>query len=157
MKLKALVKFNDEKALVLNKKIEFEYQKHRNLLIGMDKTKTFVDCLYYEEPRGGFKAFGGREFDITLDNGETINCNGQWWHGGFSEAEEILKMKLTSVTVKDIHSLRECYVFRGCFGVKNKILDLVADYSGKVYGYHEYERELQTKRRPATERERSRT
>lgn len=76
-KVIAVVKINNGEALVLKDKIEFKYQKHDNLIIGIDESETFLDLYYYERPTPGFRAFGGHEFDIQLENGEVINCNGQ--------------------------------------------------------------------------------
>lgn len=119
-KILALVKFNDGQAIVIKKGLHFKYQRHGDLLIGMDETETFVDCP-----------------------------------GAPRSAERILNEQLISVTAEGSETLKECYVFKRCFIVKSKLDEMLNAYTGKVYGYHEYERELQTKRRPMIERERS--
>lgn len=138
----ALVKFNSGVALALKEKVNFKYNRHGNLLIGIDDTGTFVNCLRYEEPWGRFKAFAGREFDIPLENGEVIHCNGQWWAGGSKTAEEILKDTLVHATYEDIDSLKRCYVYTGCHAVKGKLEKLIETYKGKTYEYYEFEKEL---------------
>lgn len=138
-KVIAITKFNQGHALVLRDKIKFNYEKHGNILIGIDDTGTFVDCLIYERPTAGFKAFGGREFNIELTNGETVHCNGQWWHGGFEKAEKILGSKLVSATVRDIESLEGCYVFSGCCAIKDKYQELIDNYEGRIFGNREFE------------------
>lgn len=138
----ALVKFNDENAIVLNKEINFRYQKQGNLIIGIDESETFIDCYYYEPSSFGFKAFGGEEFDITLEDGEVIHCNGQWWHGGFTRAGELINKEVVGVTYQNIEALKKCYVFSGCFATKDGLEKLTNEYIGKVYEYYEYEEEL---------------
>jgi len=140
--LMALVKFNSGVALVMKNEIKFKYKKYDNIIIGIDESETFVDCLYYEAPWGRFKAFAGREFDISLENGKIIHCNGQWWHGGSDQAEKILDKKIVGVTVNDIESLKKCYVFTGCFAIKENKDKLIESYHGNLYEYYEYEKEL---------------
>lgn len=144
--LVALVKFNRGKAFVLKNELNFKYQKHGGLLIGIDESETFVDCLFYERPTANFKAFAGREFDIKLENGETIHCNGQWWHGGTDKAEKLLGKEIVSVTVEDVQGLKDCYVFTGCFAFKHRLEELADSYTGKLYEYREYEEELKIER-----------
>lgn len=140
--LAALVKINNGVALVMKNELKFKYKKHGNIIIGIDESGTFVDCLYYEAPWGRFKAFAGREFDIPLENGETIHCNGQWWHGGSEQAEKILGKEIVGATVNDVESLKKCYVFTGCFAIKENKHKLIENYPGKLYEYYEYEKEL---------------
>lgn len=37
------------------------------------------------------EAFGGRKFDIVLDNGEIEKCEGQWWDAVTDRAREELE------------------------------------------------------------------
>lgn len=148
MNAEAVVQFNQGVAFVLNHDIEFTYYKHGSLIIGLDPSCTFVKCYHYDRPTPGFQAFGGREFDIPLENGEVIHCNGQWWDGGYQKAAELLGEELVSVTYKEIKSLKECYVFYGACGVKSKIEEMKNDYSNKVYGYWEYEALLNGRDKP---------
>ncbi|UNY48724.1 hypothetical protein P9294_gp009 [Bacillus phage FADO] len=137
--LLALVKFNDNVALVMKEKIKLTYNRYNDAIIGRDETGVFFDCLYYERPIGKWKAFAGREFDIELENGEIVHCNGQWWSGLNDTAREIINQDLASVTAKDIESLKKCYVFNGFTGLKTEYQKLIDSYDGKIYGYREYE------------------
>lgn len=138
----AIVKFNNYHALVLRDKVSMIYTKYNDLLIGKDESETFIDVLFYERPFGRFKAFAGREFDLPLSDGSSIHCSGEWWSGGSDKAEKILKTKLVGATYNDIESLKKCYVYMGHCAVKDKWLDLVNAYNGKIYEYREYEKEI---------------
>lgn len=135
----ALTKFNEGLAIVLRDAIKFNYEKHGDVIIGFDDTKTFVNCLFYERPTEHFKAFAGREFTIELTNGDIIECNGQWWSGRYDKAEKIIGAELTRVTANDIESLERCYVYTGCCGIKEKVEEMINNYKGKVFGYFEFE------------------
>lgn len=149
--VKAVVKFNQGIAFVLNKDVEFTYYKQGSLIIGLDPTCTFVKCYHYERPTPGFSAFGGREFDIPLENGEVIHCNGQWWDGGYSKAAELLGEELISATYNDIKSLKNCYVFYGSAAIKGKVEELRSTYSGDVQGYYAFEAILNGREKPIRE------
>ncbi|OBZ13303.1 hypothetical protein [Bacillus sp. FJAT-26390] len=137
--VKAIVKFNDGVAYVLDNPVEFTYYREGNIIIGLDSTCTFVNCYVYDRPSPGFQAFGGRRFDIKLDNGDVIECHGQWWNGGYSKAAELLGEKLVSVTYKDVDSLKSCYVFNGACAIKSRVEDMNNNYDGVIHGYWEYE------------------
>lgn len=138
----ALVKFNNGVALVVKEKLNFTYTQHDHIIIGIDDSGTFLQCFYYGAPSTYFKAFGGHEFDITLENGRVIHCNGQWWWGGGEKAEEILNKEIVEATVGDIESLKKCYVYTGVYAIKDKIKKLISGYSGKLYEYREYAKVL---------------
>lgn len=138
--IQALVKFNSGVALVLDKSPEFKYYRQGNLIIGLDDTCTFVKCYYYERPSLGFYAFGGREFDIQLDDGDIVHCNGQWWDGGYRQASELLGEELMDVTYNDIPSLNDCYVYYGCFAIKSELEEKINSWDKQIYEYYEYEK-----------------
>ncbi|WP_342422921.1 hypothetical protein [Paenibacillus sp. FSL E2-0178] len=140
--IEAIVTFNDGFAYVLSNPVQFTYYKQGDLIIGLDDTCTFVSCYYYSRPTMGFEAFGGREFDITLENGEVIHCNGQWWDGGYQKAEKFLGEELVRVTFEDIESLKKCYVFSGCTAIASSLSKLRETYDGEVQGYWAYEAKL---------------
>jgi hypothetical protein len=140
----ALVKFNQGKAFVLKDKLELKYNKQDGLIIGLDDSCTFLDLYYYEAPSQGFKAFGGREFDITLENGEVIHCNGQWWSGGSEKASKLLGEEVISCTANDAESLKRCYVYHGYYAIKEQLEELARSYEGKFYEYYEFEKELKS-------------
>ncbi|OKP91880.1 hypothetical protein A3844_01845 [Paenibacillus helianthi] len=149
--IEAIVTFNDGIAYVMSNPVEFTYYKEGNLIIGLDETCTFVSCYYYSRPTLGFEAFGGREFDITLENGEVIHCNGQWWDGGYLKAEELLGETLVSVTYKDIEALKDCYVFYGCTAIANSLNKLRETSDSAVKGYWAYEAQLKGRDKPIRE------
>lgn len=144
MKIIATIKFNDQIALVLSEHPKFNYKQYGDIIIGIDKTETFVNCYRYEDC-GNWKAFAGHKFDIQLENGEVIHCDGKWWHGGHKKAEEILGMKLVNVTYQDIESLKQFYVFAGDCAVNDKLEQLISGYDGKIYEYQEYEASINKK------------
>ncbi|AIQ54535.1 hypothetical protein [Paenibacillus sp. FSL R7-0331] len=149
--VEAIVTFNDGIAYVLSQPVEFTYYKQGDLIIGLDDTCTFVSCYFYERPSMGFKAFGGREFDITLENGEVIHCDGQWWDGGYQKAEKLLGEELVRVTYEDIESLKKCYVFSGCKAIASSLSKLRETYDGEVQGYWAYEALLKGRDKPIRE------
>ena len=66
----AVVKFNNGEALVLDRKLELVYTKYGNkTIVGTDG--IFYQC-YYHDCRGGMNAFAGREFDLTMEDGEIV-------------------------------------------------------------------------------------
>ena len=141
--VEAIVKFNDGIAYVLDKPVKFKYYKHGKLIIGLDDSCTFVQCYHYDRPTPGFYAFGGHKFDLQLENGEIEHCYGQWWDGGYGEAEQLLGEEFIHVTYNTVDNLRNCYVFYGCCAIKSYLDDLRSSYSGKIHGYREYEAILQ--------------
>lgn len=148
MEVEAVVRFNQGVAFVLKQDVEFTYYKHGSLIIGLDPTCTFVKCYYYERPTPGFQAFGGREFDIHLENGEVIHCNGQWWDGGYIKAAELLGEELVHATYNDVESLKNCYVFYGASAIKSRIEAMKNTFNGTVQGYWEYEAIIKGREKP---------
>lgn len=51
----------------------------------------FYDFLAKRNERR--EAFGGRKFDIVLDNGEIEKCEGQWWDAVTDRAREELEIE----------------------------------------------------------------
>lgn len=133
----ALVKFNQSVAIVLDEMPPLVWNKVGNDLFGTNG--TFCDCLFYERSGPGWEAFGGRKFDVILESGEVVNCYGQYWSGIHSTHRQVADGELIHVTAKDIDGLKKCYVFCGYTGIKDKIEKLVAEYSGAVYDYWDYE------------------
>lgn len=133
----AKVKFNDHFAVVLNCEPPYVYRKVGGTIYGTDG--FFYKCYQYERPCGRFKAFAGREFNITLEDGEVIKCNGQWWDTGVSTVEKITGVTLCPITWQTIDRLKKCYVFTGSYADKAKYLDLLNRYSDlPVYAYYDY-------------------
>ena len=143
-KVVALVEYNKDLAIVLEESVNFNYEKHGNVIIGVDDTKTFVRCYTYGEPYAGVKAFGGSKFDITLTSGEIIHCTGQWWDGGYEEASRILGVTLESAIYGSIEKLKHCYVYYSATAVKSKLDALKKSYVGKVWNSTEFEKQLKS-------------
>lgn len=78
-KIIAVVSDGRQDKLVLEKLPVLKYRKIDKSIVGTDG--TFVEALYHSEPTREFKAFGGHEFEITMEDGEVVKCNGQWWNG----------------------------------------------------------------------------
>lgn len=138
MKIEALVKFNNTVALVLPEEIKFTYYRKGNLVWGTDG--LFYNC-YYHKP-GSTRAFAGREFTITLHDGEVIECKGDYWDGGYNLLEEHLGIKLVSVVAKGKQGLKDCYVFSGMLADKKAYENALKQYEGIVYPYRDYEKVL---------------
>lgn len=137
----AAVDFNGGEALVLNRHLEYLYhQVDSNTIVGRDG--PFYDCYYYGAPSGRFKAFGGREFRLSMDDGSEVLCNGQWWSGvtegaikylGGSSFEDI-----QHATVNSLKRLSECYVYFGAEAHVDTYRLFRASYTGPRYGYQEF-------------------
>lgn len=97
-------------------------------------------CFYKENPSGRFKAFAGREFRITLHDGEIINCHGQWWDGAKDIVGEHIGIKLIQTAASTVDELKKCYVFCAHSVDRNRLFGLKQAYTGPVYPYDEYEK-----------------
>ncbi len=156
-KIEAVVEFNDGESLVLNKYPELRYERNGNMLIGIDDHGAFAGCYKYDEPSEHFQAFGGREFDIPMMDGSVIKANGQWWDypslsfsvsatGASNFWREVLGGDMVCVTIETKIGLKNCYVFHGGFWMdKEEFKKLRQAYTGKVYGYEEYQEILKNK------------
>lgn len=136
-KILAKVKFNDGFAYVLSEAPKMVYTKYRTCIIGTDG--TFYSCLIYEAPGKGWQAFGGRKFDIELSDGNVEHCHGQWWDGFNAEAFKILGFKPIRVVVQSLERLKECYCFIGDSANPERLNDLVKEYKGIVWEYHDFD------------------
>jgi hypothetical protein len=139
-KVMAVVKFNDGEALVLDKKPELKYQLSNGCITGTDG--VFADCLYYEKPFGRFKAFAGREFEITLQDGSVVKCNGQYWDGLQPGHIKALGFSPSRATINSLDNLKKCYVFAGYYANIEMFNKLRSTYDGKVWEYNEYDEYL---------------
>jgi len=135
-KILAVVKFNDGEALVLERPINLKWNNHGTTLIGIDG--PFRSCLFLDRITPGFLAFAGRKFDIHLENGEVINCCGQYWDGWDKTAMELYG-PIHRATASDIKSLKNCYVFCGYYVNAELYKQFRSTYKDIVYDYWEYE------------------
>lgn len=140
MKIEAMITLNGGVAYVLDKEPELVWQRlDKKTLYGTDG--VFYDVLRHSYETG-YKAFGGREFEIRLQNGEIVKCNGQWWSAGHSAVEEHLRIKLTSVAAGEKEGLKKCFVFHGYSADFEKLEALKQKYlkKGVIYPLREYEK-----------------
>lgn len=149
MKIIDIVKFNDRHAYVFNEIPVRTYEKHDELLIGSDDSKTIIGCLYYSVPMGQYSpyAFGGRKFDLPMKDGTTTHCWGQYWDGGVRDCEKVLGFELCELIASTRENLSKCYVFTSLYANKEKLQKLIDDFvSGnpdyKVWEYWEYKKHL---------------
>lgn len=151
MEIVEIVKFNDRCAFVFDEMPAITYEKHGDLLIGSDDSKTIIDCLHLEVPKGrkeyGAYAFGGREFDLPMKDGTTTHCWGQWWEGRSKECGAVLGFELCALTASTKDKLKNCYVFNGYSANRVKLEKLIEKFNAEnpdyeVWEYNEYGRYL---------------
>ena len=106
----------------------------------------FYDFLAKRNERR--EAFGGRKFDIVLDNGEVEKCEGQWWDAVTDRAREELEIegnpfsKMVLIGVSSVDRLLDCYVYCGLWASESKIEEMIAGYKGRIYEYYEFKEEV---------------
>lgn len=138
MKIIALVKFNDEKAIVFDEMPGLLYSEHNTCLIG--EGGIFYDFLIYERPGKNWRAFAGRKFELPLKCGGVVECSGQWWDGHNAEALEMVKAEMLRIVCATPSSLCSCYVYGSRYADKNALIYLLKQYKGPVYEYWDYEK-----------------
>ncbi|KWE25689.1 hypothetical protein [Burkholderia territorii] len=130
LKLVAVVSANDREWLVLNRPLNFIYERSGKDYIGSDG--PFRDYLYYEHGGGNFVAFAGRELSLTMSDGTIQRVKDHWWSGS--------PKCCVSVACGDVESLKRCYVFTGASIELAELAALRATYDGCVYPYRDYEK-----------------
>jgi len=148
VKIIAVVEMNDGEAFVLDQKPDLKYTKYGfDTIVGIDE--PFLSCYYHQTPippkydkSFPWQAFAGRKFDLPLTDGTVEHCYGQWWWGITKSAKEQFDDEIITVTACDKESLRKCYVFGGYQGLEKGIQKMRSEYTGKVYGYWEYQKFL---------------
>lgn len=141
MKILASVRFNSGKAYVLEGIEDYKY--HRigdNIIYGTDGLRYI--SYKYDRPSGRFFAFGGRKFNLKIeDTCEIVDCYGQWWDGGSDIVEKELGLDLISITYNTIEELKKCYVYYGAMIDKNRFSEILKE-QGELfyYDYFEYEK-----------------
>lgn len=138
-KIEAIVMTNNHEAFVLSERPKITFERHGKFLFGLDEYGVFADCYGYERPTKYAKAFGGREFEIPMNDGTVTKASGQWWHGASHAFTKTLGCNIISATARDIKSLKDCYVFCGLHAVEEELIILRKTYTGKIYEYWEYE------------------
>lgn len=89
MKLLYLVESGKSKFLVFDEMPDKISTKYGDDTIIGRIGGVFYDFLAKRNERR--EAFGGRKFDIVLDNGEIEKCEGQWWDAVTDRAREELE------------------------------------------------------------------
>lgn len=122
---------DDQERLVLNRPLQFVYERVGNDFIGEDG--PFRDVLFYQRGGGSFKAFGGSPITLRMKDGTTFIAQDHWWAGSVKGMADVI--------VGDVESLMKCYVFRGgqCIAQQD-LAALRAAYTGPVYSYWDYEK-----------------
>ena len=100
-------------SLIVDRMPEWIYHRTGNSLVAKDD--GFYDFL--EIKPGSTAAFAGRAFDITLDDGSTLQCRGQVW----SCASPADVEPTIDVGVATLDKLRKCYVFASASVSKSKL------------------------------------
>ncbi|OWG18289.1 hypothetical protein KDK82_1768 [Delftia sp. K82] len=126
----AVVQFNDEEALVLNRPLQLTYERVGNDYIGSDG--PFRAALVYSHGSGRFVAFAGRELTIAMKDGTTQKLKDHWWSGSIKGYRDI--------TRSDVESLKRCYVFSSALCDPESFAALRSSYQGCVYPYRDYEK-----------------
>lgn len=93
----------------------------------------FYDFLQGTEGKG--EAFAGREFFITLDDGNKFHCQGRVWasgHGGN------VNEPVESLGVSTVAELQKCYVFSSC-SVSQCLIDEWLETNRPSRNYRKYD------------------
>lgn len=142
MKLLYLVESGKSKFLVFDEMPDKISTKYGDDTIIGRIGGIFYDFLAKRNERR--EAFGGRKFDIVLDNGEIEKCEGQWWDAVTDRAREELEKegnplsKMVLIGVSSVDRLLDCYVYYGLWASESKIEEMIADYKGRIYEYYEF-------------------
>lgn len=133
--------FNNGFAYVLNRDIEYTYTKiDKDTIIGEDEgVLTFygLDTRIYPF---GKTAFGGRKFTLKLSDGTEEECHGQWWDRMTKSAKELFDYKnLADFPHATINDLKKYYLFYSGDCDKQWLENLISEYKGKIYDYHEFQ------------------
>ena len=137
MKLLYLVESGESKFLVFDEMPDKISTKYGDDTIIGRIGGIFYDFLAKRNERR--EAFGGRKFDIVLDNGEIEKCEGQWWDAVTDRAREELEKegnpfsKMMLIGVSSVDRLLDCYVYCGLWASESKIKEMIAEYKGRIY------------------------
>jgi len=111
-KIMAIVKINNSKSLVLDRRPEFIYEREGNIIFANDN--GIYNCFGYQTPSKAFRAFAGRKFNLPMKDGSFTKCNGQWWDSGINKLEELKGIKIARLSFGTIEELKKCYVYTSC-------------------------------------------
>lgn len=129
MKIVDLVKANSRHWIVFDEPVgELTYEKHGLLLIGSDEQGIFYDCLYYDRPSPGMKAFAGHEFDLPMKDGTTTHCCGQYWYGRIGEAEKVVGEEIAEIGASTKEELKRRFVFTSRNISRRKLEEMLEEF-----------------------------
>jgi len=100
-------KDSTQQMLVLNRYPIFLYERVGQYLIAEDE--GFFHFYGYGACSPGWKAFGGREFDIPMRDGSIVKAVGQWWDAIPKDYYGLL----TYPGIATVEQLNKCNVFHG--------------------------------------------
>ena len=149
-KILAVVKFNEGEALVLDRKPELTYRSDGWHITGTDG--LFCACYFYETPYPNWRAFAGRQFEITLEDGTVVKCSGQFWDGVKEEHRKQLGGEPIRVTAASVDELKKCFVFYGYYAIPSAYAKLRKTYKGPIYDYWDYEAMVRGKDKDSSRR-----
>lgn len=141
-KVEAVVMSNKRECLVLDKDPVIKYERYGNHLLGLDEYGIFCNCYYHQRPSGSWEAFAGRKFDIPMADGTIEKAYGQWWSGGEGFFTETLGARVVDCATSTIKEMKECYLLYSFRAVAEEWQKLRDTYSGKVWGYWEFDGHL---------------
>lgn len=131
LSLVAIVDMNGGEALVLNRPLNYVYERDGKDFVGRDG--PFISRYAYERAHGRFVGFAGREFTLNMADGSTEKIKDHWWDNGVKGC--------VSVAANCVEALVECYVFFGCnYIAPDDLAVLRSTYTGCVYPYWDYEK-----------------
>jgi len=110
----------------------------KELILGEDKTKTFVSSYeYYVDPFTG--SFGGSNFYITMDDGSEKDIGGVWWDRG----SKGFNCKTQPIGIGTPESLADCFVFYALTIKCRRYNQLLKEYQGKIYDAYNFQKIFQ--------------
>lgn len=126
--------------VVVDRKPEYIYRRVGIQLIAEDS--GFFQLRYIHGPVPG-DAFGGAKFDMQLEGGEVLHCEGQVWDGTpwphMMRGKEPVNLEpMISIGVATLDELRKCYVFMGGNLLVSKLEAWLKD-NKPTYDYYKYD------------------
>ncbi|HAV37428.1 MAG TPA: hypothetical protein DCX52_13930 [Massilia sp.] len=126
---------NPQVMVVIDRMPDFVYAQEGTQLMANDS--GFYDLLNIA---GGTNAFGGRKFDIKLQDGTALHCHGQVWSGTVTPNPAMVRdmEAVKEVGINTIEGLKECHVY--CAGLISlaKLNDWLAR-NQPSYDYDKYD------------------
>lgn len=133
--------------LIVDEYPDFKYERRGNLVFS--NVDGFTSS--YVINRGTKNAFGGREFDIPMEDGTKLHADGSIWSSGQSEAAGV---QVTSVGVATREMLKKCYVFVGEYIDSRLLEEWLKQNPNKTHGdYSKYDPRRPLKHKAPTDKD----